>query len=552
LLRARERRRTSNLRWADLTPRQQDVATSRAPITLVIGGAGTGKTTAALWAARNTLESPETHGHVRALFLTFSRTAVEQIGERSQRVGELESRIEISTFHSFAMRILRAFGPYAGRGRQPPSIQSKAHERLFGRNPELLIYDDLVPAAIEILRSSTRLRALAEERWPVVICDEFQDTSEEQLELLTLLGDTARLILLADPHQMIYTFVPGVGPERLAWARDAAGEAIIELEAASHRDPSGVIPAMAAAVRERAFDDAAVLHAVDTEALRIRTATDDDLIEKIADELRARRAAGHRSIGIYGQSNDGVAQLGASLTDAGVVHTLVGIPEAQGEGLSSLMALTKYGCGDASVEEARIALAIFLTACVRGTAPPLLAQRLAYGHDLPPLFEPLLDQVLDSLQAASAEGLGKVAEAAAGAWEQLGVTAGRVPWRRASYAFLAAARSVEALRLSDHDALAKLEADVIVFRSGALVTDGGTRTNRTTLMNFHQTKGREADAVILVYRDGDFLAPARAREPFTEQSRLLYVALTRARKGVTVILPFAPHPLVAPFRGLAL
>jgi DNA helicase-2/ATP-dependent DNA helicase PcrA len=350
---------------------------------------------------------------------------------------------------------------------------------------------------------------------------------------------------------MIYTFIAGVGPERLTWARDAAGEAIIELEAASHRDPSGVIPAMAAAIRERAFDDAAVLHAADTGALRVRTATDGDLIETIVDELRARRAEGHRAIGIYGQSNDGVAQLGASLTDAGVVHTLAGIPEAQGEGLSSLMALTKYGYGEASAEEARIALAIFLTACSRGATAPRLAQQLAYGDDLPRLFEPLLNQVLDSLQAASADGLGAVAEGAAGAWERLGITTGRVPWRRASYAFLAAARSVEARQLSAGDVLAHLDAEVMVLRSGALVAESGTRTKQTTLMNFHQTKGREADAVILVYRDGDFLARAQAREPFAEQSRLLYVALTRARNGVTVILPPAPHPLLAPFRGLS-
>src|SRR5262249_29187317 len=153
-----------------------------------------------------------------------------------------------------------------------------------------LTYDELVPAAIDILRSSVRIRSLVAERWPIVICDEFQDTSEEQWELLTLLGESARLVLLADPNQMIYTFVPGVGLERLAWAREAAGDAVIELEEASHRDPSGVVPAMASAVRQREFADEAVTHAIEIGALKVRTATDAELVNVIVDEVRAARA----------------------------------------------------------------------------------------------------------------------------------------------------------------------------------------------------------------------------------------------------------------------
>jgi DNA helicase-2/ATP-dependent DNA helicase PcrA len=519
---------------------------SRAPITLVTGGAGSGKTTAALWTARKALESDETPQFARALFLTFSRTAVEQIAERSQRVGELEVRVEIATFHAFAMRTLRAFGRYAGHGRTAPTIQSEAHKKLFGADPNLLTYDELVPGAIEILRSSSRLRALAAERWPIVICDEFQDTSDDQWDLLTLLGETARLVLLADPHQMIYTFVPGVGPERLTWAEEAAGDAYIQLEEASHRDPSGVIPAMASAVRERAFDHPAVLHALDTGALRIRTVSDDELIPTLIDEIRSAHADGLRSVGIYGHSNDGVARMGAAMTDAGVVHTLVGIPEAQGEGLNSLLVLTKYGYGAATIEEARIALAIFLTACVRGDAPPL-AVRLAHGQELPRVLDASLEGVLDELIAASRDGISAVASVAANAWDELAITAGRLPWRRASYGFLAVVRSIDARRAATDEGLAQLEASVNVLRSGALTSQLGARSRLTTLMNFHQTKGREADAVVLVYRDGDYLTHYTASEPFRAASRVLYVSLTRARRRVTVILPSEPHPLIAPF-----
>jgi DNA helicase-2/ATP-dependent DNA helicase PcrA len=538
------------VRWEELTERQRDAASSEARLTLVTGGAGTGKTTCALWAARRTLESQHADLWWRALFLTFSRTAVEQIAVRASRVGEVDNRIEISTFHSFGMRILRAFGPYAGRGRGMPSIQSEAQRKLFGANAELLTYDELVPAATEILRTSSRIRELAAERWPIVICDEFQDTSDDQWQLLTLLGERSRLVLLADPHQMIYTFVRGVGIERLRWA-ELAADVHVPLEEASHRDPTGVVPAMASAVRERDFHNEAVVHAVDIGALRVREANDANLVATIITEVRAARHNGARSVGIYGHSNEGVARLGAALTEAGLAHTLIGIPEAQGEGIAALLVLTRFGLGDATAEEVRVALATFLTACTRGRDAPHLAMQLAHGGVLPRLFEPLLDALLTTLREARADGMHSVANVAANAWDELGITQGSVPWRRSTYGFLATVNRLAARRISTSDALVLLERDVVSLRTGALVSDPSSRSALTGLMNFHQTKGREADAVVLVYRDGDYLANRGDKEPFTEPSRVLYVALTRARRAVSVILPPDPHPLVAGFSRYA-
>ena len=45
------------MKRSDLTPRQRAVVQATARVTLVLGGAGTGKTTVALWAARAALEA---------------------------------------------------------------------------------------------------------------------------------------------------------------------------------------------------------------------------------------------------------------------------------------------------------------------------------------------------------------------------------------------------------------------------------------------------------------------------------------------------------------
>ena len=75
-----------------------------------------------------------------------------------------------------------------------------------------------------------------------------------------------------------------------------------------------------------------------------------------------------------------------------------------------------------------------------------------------------------------------------------------------------------------------------------------TEFDRVKLMNFHQTKGRETDLAIHVFNRDDFFG--KSPEPFEEASRLLYVAISRARQRIAVILPTNPHPLVGPYESL--
>ena len=69
-------------------------------------------------------------------------------------------------------------------------------------------------------------------------------------------------------------------------------------------------------------------------------------------------------------------------------------------------------------------------------------------------------------------------------------------------------------------------------------------------MGLYQTKGREADATIVVLRSNDFFGTER--HPFPVGSRLLYVVLTRARhKTILLLFGGGLPPLVAPLANLA-
>jgi DNA helicase-2/ATP-dependent DNA helicase PcrA len=78
---------------------------------LIQGGPGCGKTTIALLKAATVLKTLE--AEQRVLFLSFSRAAVRQISDRMR--GTLtradRGRLEVRTFHSFFLELVRAHGP---------------------------------------------------------------------------------------------------------------------------------------------------------------------------------------------------------------------------------------------------------------------------------------------------------------------------------------------------------------------------------------------------------------------------------------------------------
>jgi DNA helicase II / ATP-dependent DNA helicase PcrA len=541
--------------WDDLTDAQRRVVKSDVRLLVVRGGAGTGKTTVALWHAGEHIRQWDATSRERVLFLTFSRTAVTQILQRARSaIAGLEDRVEVHTFHSFAHRLLVAFGRYSGRGKLSPRIQSEAEATLLGRSGEMLAYADLVPLVLEVLKSQ-RISELVAARWPLVLCDEFQDTAPDQWELVKHLHDHARLVLLADPNQLIYTFIDGVDESRLT-TTEAMANQIIELEETSHRDPSMIIPAMATSVLRRDFRSESLLRAIKSGRLRVRVGISDDVdvLAQLRADLQARWKVGDRSFGIFGHSNEGVARLGAGLTEAGIDHVLVGIPEAQGEAFAAMATLGAFAFGEADSNDLRLALATFMTACTRKSrkgGPPDLAAAMATGVGLPAAISQRLASLEAALREASAGGLEEIAAVATGAWELIGITQGAGPWSRAAPVFGSQARRIAGLRFSQRaDIVKALEAATERLRAGALVLRTEAQPGTVQLMNFHQTKGREADCIVLVHRPGDYLA-GKEVEPFPKASKVLYVVLSRARNHALVVLPPDPHPLLAPFARLA-
>ena len=538
------------MKYDDLDCRQREVVhavINSNDKVLVLGGPGTGKTTTALWAARTYLETSNELASPRVLFLTFSRSAVNQIMSRTPGIlAGYADRIEILTFHGLAYRLLRAFGRYAGHGTVAPSIQSETRSRLLGVDRTKLQYDDLIPTALAILTGDTLVSHLLESRWGLVICDEAQDTSTEQWRLLWTIA-SRKVLLLGDPSQMIYTFRKGVSVESFRHLRDSVNREI-ELDPRSHRDPTGAIPALAEAIRQRQFGHEAVVEALRSGRLVIHFDVENDHHQDLLSEaIKDARRRGSRDVGIFAHSNAAVAELAEQLNAASIDHVIVGLPEAHAEALASMATQCAFALGLASDEDVREAFGLFLTASVRRREVPEMARALIGEVNLPGLIEETLQRLEEALVAATDSMIEDLARVAMQSWESLGITAGFRPWRRAAAHFRRLIGSLLKMEVSE-DSVRQLLEIVERSRIEALIDLDYSERGTIKLMNYHQTKGREADTVVHVFRHDDYFG--REVEPFEETSRLLNVAISRARHRVVVVLPPTPHPLVEPFTTL--
>lgn len=501
----------------------------------ITGGAGTGKTTAALRLADGYLDRQDEP--TRVLFLTFSRTAVAQIEAREPQLrARWGARIEVTTFHGLAFRLLQNFGRY--NGLKAISVLSESRRRVLGDDGSSLPYDSLIPSAIQLLARLASLRAIVQRRWPLLIVDESQDCGTQHWDLIEALG-IPRQVFLADPYQMIYRFVPGVSHERFQQALDAA-KSHFPMPAASHRDPSGVIPALAAAARQRDFDHEVFATALRDQRFRVLADIEEDVSGVLLTEIRAARARRH-TVGVFVQTNASVMQLAGMLDTAGIPHTIVGLPESHSEALGAIAAMVRYAYGSCGEDAVREGIAVFLASCVRGDTPTVSTnliqnRRLEFG------LEERLNEGLAALRAASSDSLEPVLQAAFDMWRRLSI-AGSGPQRTWSRA----AQHIERLsrRKPGSDPLTRvneLEQELRFARDSALVDLTWEPSSSLLVMNFHQTKGREVDEAILAFHD----FRSREAEPFADGSLLLNVAMSRAKQRVTMLLPPGAHPLVAP------
>lgn len=529
----------------NLSSAQQQVVDCESPTLVVLGGAGTGKTTTAATIARKTLESAsELQRRDRVLFLSFSRAAATQVLTRAEGVlGRYADQVEVTTFHAFAWRMIARWGSILGI--EDPVLFSPAEQKLFGKSAGLG-YDALIPLATRLLEVPA-IRRHFSQRWSLVIVDEFQDTNEEQWDFVQRICESARLVLLGDLNQCIYKNLPnssGVGPQRVAAALTRPGAEQIILPDVSHRDPSYIIPAAANAVRERDFDSEAVRAAIDADMLEIVREQDPAREgEQVVEQIQRLQSRG-MSVGVFSHHVDSTAQLSDELNEAGVAHEIVGLPDAVDAALRAQYAMLAYCCGETEPDDILRGLAIFVASAERGSDAPELARMIAKLSPRPDSLTRRLQ--LMGKQLGQAQSLKESLDIASAAYDSVGLARGESAWRSATRLLsnLLGPRALS-LRSFPDGGISHLRESIAQQHLALLMNDEAKASAPVELMGLYQTKGREVDAAVVVLRHSDWFG--REAEPMPDGSKLLYVLMTRARKKTIILALGRTLPsLVAP------
>lgn len=187
-----------------LEPNALRAATEHERCLALTAGPGAGKTEMLAQRADFLLRTGTCRYPMRVLAISFKVDASRNLKERVRRRcgADLSARFDSYTFHAFAKRIIDRFRPVlTGNDALDPDYKLRS-PRVTRRQIE---FNDLVPLAIQILKTSQVARNAIRKTYSDVFLDEFQDCTNQQYELVKLVfqGSTIRLTAVGDTKQKI-------------------------------------------------------------------------------------------------------------------------------------------------------------------------------------------------------------------------------------------------------------------------------------------------------------------------------------------------------------
>ena len=161
----------------------------------------------------------------RILAISFKVDASTNLKERVKRRcgSELASRFDSYTFHAFAKRIIDRFRIVLTGDDALSENYSIGNRKITGTQ---ITFNDLVPLAIEILKTSNIARNVIRQTYSDVFLDEFQDCTDLQYELIKLAfqGTSARLTAVGDTKQKIMGWAGALEGVFETFAQDFSAE----------------------------------------------------------------------------------------------------------------------------------------------------------------------------------------------------------------------------------------------------------------------------------------------------------------------------------------
>ncbi len=331
---------------AGLNPPQLEAVTHVAGPLLVLAGAGSGKTrvltSRVAYLLSHQHASPE-----EILAVTFTNKAAGEMRERICRLTEVdERRMQMSTFHSFASRLLRFYGERIGLKRNftiydeedvlslvkncitetnldPKTVVPRVMRSLISDAKSELVgvseyhklasnfiteraarvyeryqnrlqaagavdFDDLLFLSVKLLREDEQVRSHLQGRYKFLLIDEYQDTNRAQYMMAKLLSQGHNNIFaVGDEDQSIYGWRGANINNILNFEKDFPSCKIIRLEQ-NYRSTQAILKAASAVVANNRQRKGKTLFSVGDHGEPVKlfiTENDRDEAERITDQI---------------------------------------------------------------------------------------------------------------------------------------------------------------------------------------------------------------------------------------------------------------------------
>ena len=519
---------------------------------LVNAGPGTGKSRTAIECATRFIEKQGLAFPYQVLFLSFSNAAVKRLAKSAGvhfTRGQLRL-LRFSTYHALAAEIVSLYGRFAGLPRQVRVID-KLEENLISiernlpaekqelleallvlaRKEGLLTFDVLIPLAVNLLSNSHTLRKMVGRRFPLIVVDEFQDTSQAQWNFLKVLGEASQVMAFGDPNQIIYSSMHEATEKRMDEFLEWKGIVLTPFSSRNFRCGRGDILQFADALLNGSVylptqkGNVRILNAQYRHNLRAQLA----LIWKAIYE----QIGPGKTIGFLTPSNAIAEETASGLrnppSDSKIpfpVYVRLGRDEAAYDcAVLAIAALRDMvmDCSDLTIKKASVALLAMKRTWIKKSSQSESVEKITkfIRHAAANSSRPL-GRFLANLKELTAieQGLRPFGEAleATDGWKKVGT------------------------RLLAHVGIGSGHHDFERGQGDLFDTIRESRTQKglegdeafegkTHVLTYHKAKGREFDFVVIVVDPRG----ENTRVPLDEKRRLYYVAATRAREWLGVI-----------------
>lgn len=533
-----------------------DAVLAKKADTLVFAPPGAGKTTIALLCARE--YAKQLRPYQKVFFLTFSNSAVDAITSRRRNIlaGLYGGKVEVTNFHQFTLSILRSYGPAVGLG-LPVRIVDKITERyLENTGTENLLaqgylpFDHFVPLVNAIFSKNQTLREAFAAKYPLIIVDEFQDTNPAQWEFVGHIASGGRLLCLADPNQMIYGFT-GASLKRFDEFRELRkNHVVIQIgeDSVLHRFATPQILEVANCLKNGSSLPGWITIPTQPVYLRSFYNRNQAKAELIAFIIRGERK-GCQSTAILCRTNRMAEMISRWLSDESIGGRLARniphyyhLPEGISEAIIGILRAVG-NVTEAAVEDnvQKYGVGLQWWALIPKTRSPKskaahTAETKVWSVALQAIHDGTLKRryakVWATLQLAGRK-IHSVDEMIGLVYEQMLDLDYAAPFMKELHdeygaQIIASLGKLSSAICDSPYTPASDQADLIATQMQAERSHG--RNRRITVMTMHQSKGREYDAVAVVY-------PAyRDKEEDDQEKRVFYTAVTRARQRVLLLV----------------